>query len=216
MTQKALITWGGWDGHTPKETAQVFAEALEKKGFQVSVENSLESWADVDYLKTFNLIIPVWTMGSIEKEQVQGLTRAVAEHGVGLAGVHGGMGDAFRGQINYEWMVGGIFVGHPHVGDYTVIKTEQSSPITEALPEAFPYKSEQYYMLVDPGNRVLAETIYTLKDGQRVRMPVVWTRQWGKGRVFYSALGHRYEEFHDFPHVLDMTVKGFLWATHLL
>jgi uncharacterized protein len=43
-------------------------------------------------------------------------------------------------------------------------------------------------------------------------MPVIWTRSLGAGRVFYSALGHQAQEFTDFPHVKDMTVKGLLWA----
>ena len=57
----------------------------------------------------------------------------------------------------------------------------------------FPYRSEQYYMHVDPGNEVLATTTFSGEHApwiEGVSMPVVWKRRYGKGRVFYSSLGH--------------------------
>ena len=62
----------------------------------------------------------------------------------------------------------------------------------------FDYRSEQYYMHVDPSNQVLATTTFSGDhapwiDG--VVMPVVWKRRHGKGRVFYSSLGHVASEF---------------------
>jgi type 1 glutamine amidotransferase len=207
---KALLVWGGWDGHTPKDTTEIFAEELKKRDVEVTVQDSLECYEDCENLKTYDVIIPYWTMGKLTKEQWKGLNEAV-KSGVGFAGVHGGTGDAFRGNIDYEWMVGGIFVGHPHVDDYTVCLTTVKDPITDGLPHSFPYKSEQYYMLTDPGNRVLMDTLYE-REGMRVRMPVTWTKSWGEGRVFYSALGHVAQEFKDYPQVLEMTMRGFLWA----
>jgi len=208
--KSALVVWGGWDGHTPKDTAATLAGELEKNGFTVRVENSLEPLADAEALKALDLIVPMWTMGEISKEQCKGLTQAV-EGGVGLAGVHGGMGDSFRGRVEYQWMVGGQFVGHPYIGDYAVRLTDQKSPITKGMKPRFKYNSEQYYMIVDPAVRVLAETTYTFQ-GRKCVMPVVWTRMWGRGRVFYSALGHQAKEFVTYPDVLAMTTRGMLWA----
>jgi len=207
---KALIVWGGWVGHTPEQTAEVFRKALTAHGFRVRVESSLEPLKDATALKRLDLIVPIWTMGQITREEHQGLDEAVRS-GVGLGGVHGGMCDAFRGNISYQWLCGGQFVGHPHRGDYWVSLTGVRHPITRGMPRRFKYNSEQYYMLTDPGNTVLAETIYRL-DGQRVRMPVVWVKRWGRGRVFFSALGHVAEEFERYPHVLDMTTRGLIWA----
>ncbi len=85
------------------------------------------------------------------------------------------------------------------------------SHITAALPQSFRYNSEQYYQLVDPGNVVLADALYEY-DGRRCIMPTIWYKGWGKGRVFYSAMGHAAKEFVDFPHVLEMTARGILWA----
>jgi len=208
--KKALIFYGGWDGHTPKEAAELFEAELKSKSFEVKVEGSLDSLSDTQLLRGFDLIVPIWTMGSLSKEQSKGLLEAV-RGGVGLGGFHGGTGDAFRGDIDYEWMVGGHFLGHPHVGDYTVELTGVKSPITAGMPQSFAYKSEQYYVMVDPAIEVLATTIYK-HEGRETAMPVVWTKSWGKGRVFYSSLGHTAAELKSYPEVLAMTVRGMLWA----
>ena len=149
-------------------------------------------------------------MGQMSPEQWAGLNAAV-KSGVGVAGVHGGMGDAFRGNLEYQWMTGGQFVGHPHVGDYSVRMTGVKHTITDGMAPMFDYNSEQYYMIVDPGVTALADTLYEY-DGCRIVMPCVWVKTWGKGRVFYSALGHVAKEFVDHPAVLDMTVRGLVWA----
>ncbi|MCF7838562.1 MAG: ThuA domain-containing protein [Candidatus Marinimicrobia bacterium] len=207
---KALILWGGWEGHTPRAAAERVADALRAAGGVVDLENSLAPLEDADRLRTYQVIVPVWTMGQLSKEQGDNLNQAVAA-GVGFAGFHGGAGDAFRGNLNYEWMVGGLFVGHPYVGTYQVARTGEDSPITAGLPPVFDYHSEQYYMLVDPANRVLATTRYR-HNGQDVTMPVIWTKFWGRGRVFYSALGHEAKEFEQYPAILEMTVRGIHWA----
>ncbi|MDX6767825.1 MAG: ThuA domain-containing protein [Candidatus Methylacidiphilales bacterium] len=209
MKRKALILAGGWPGHHPESIADLFQADLATAGFNVQVEKSLDPLADAS-LPTYDLIFPCWTMGQLTDVQSKGLQAAVRS-GSGLGGIHGGMGDAFRGNLDYEWMVGGHFVGHPHVGDYTVRLRVIGDEITEGMPEEFPYRSEQYYMMVDPGIRVLAETVYTY-EGHTCAMPVVWTKQWGAGRVFYNALGHDPKEFLDHPHVRQMTVRGLLWA----
>jgi len=206
----ALIFYGGWGGHTPAETTEIFERELVAKGVEVRREPTLDALADGEALKRLDLIVPHWTTGEMPAELWKNLSAAVRS-GVGLAGVHGGAGDAFRGNVDYQWMVGGQFVGHPHVGEYTVRLTGASSPITEGMPREFAYKSEQYYMLVDPGVTVLADTLYD-HGGRQVVMPAVWTKTWGAGRVFYSSLGHVAQEFTDYPNVLAMTVRGMLWA----
>jgi len=207
---KALIFWGGWDGHTPEQTSKLLEQGLKARGSDVEVANSQDCLADLEKLKGLDLIVPQWTMGTIADAHWANLSRAVREFGVGFAGCHGGTGDAFRSNLDYNWMVGGHFVGHPYVGEYPVHLTCQD-PITAGLPASFPYNSEQYYMMTDPGIRVLATTPYDY-DGQVTTMPVIWTKQWGRGRVFYSALGHSHEEFAKYPAVLAMTIRGFEWA----
>ncbi len=207
---KALIFYGGWEGHEPAAMAAIIQRELGAQSFEVQAENSLEPLDDAVRLREFDLIVPCWTMGELSEERTKNLADAVAS-GVGLGGFHGGMGDAFRGNLTYEWMTGGHFLGHPHVGDYRIRLTDRQHPITDALPQDFIYNSEQYYMMVDPAIEVLADTLYE-QEGRRITMPVIWTHQWGRGRVFYSALGHQAKEFTDYPAVLEMTLKGLIWA----
>ena len=214
MKKKALINWGGWDGHEPKQCADVFAPILEREGFEVRIANDLAVYTDKDYLQSLSLIVPTWTMSKITGEQEKGLLDAVAS-GVGIAGWHGGMCDSFRENTGYQFMTGGQWVAHPDgIIDYTVNITPSTDPITAGIPD-FKMHSEQYYMHTDPGNVVLATT--TFRD--RVSspwvngtvMPVVWKRTWEKGRVFYSSLGHVAKDF-DVPEAREILRRGMLWA----
>lgn len=211
--REALIVWGGWAGHEPEQGARLVAAMLQDAGFTTYLENTTEAFADPG-IAEMSLIVPIFTMSKIEKEELDNLTRAV-ESGVGLAGYHGGMGDAFREAVEYQFMVGGQWVAHPgNIIDYTVEITKPEDPIMAGLPARFPYRSEQYYMHVDPSNEVLATTRFTGEhaswiDG--VTMPVVWKRRHGLGRVFYSSLGHVAREF-EVPEMREILRRGMLWA----
>jgi type 1 glutamine amidotransferase len=210
-TPTAILFHGGWAGHEPDQCADLFSQGLRARGFAVDTFDHLDILDQADRLAAADLIVPIWTMGTITKAQLENLSAAVRS-GVGLGGFHGGMGDAFRGATDYEWLVGGHFVGHPHVGPYSVQVVQPEHPVVAGLEPAFDYDSEQYYLLTDPGNDVLATTEYT-HDGQTCAMPVVWTKRWGQGRVFYSALGHKIGEFDQHPKVFEMTLAGLEWAT---
>jgi type 1 glutamine amidotransferase len=205
--KSALIVQGGWQGHEPKQVSDILAKALKDKGFAVEVADTLDAFKDEQKLKSLDLIVPIWTMGQISKEQLKPLLEAV-KSGVGIAGVHGGMGDAFRQETEYQYMVGGQWVAHPG-GDgvkYGVHIVDSNHPITKGLHD-FDVSSEHYYMHVDPGNHVLATT----KFGEVV-MPVTWIKMYGKGRVFYSSLGHVAQVFEQDPQILAMVTRGMLWA----
>ena len=213
-TKTALINWGGWNGHEPEACAELFAELLRKKDFEVKVVSDLEVYADEAYMQSLELIVPSWTMSDISDEQEAGLLKAV-KSGVGLAGWHGGVADSFRSRVEYQFMVGGQWVAHPgNIIPYTVQITE-ADPITEGLAD-FEMNSEQYYMHVDPGNEVLATTTFSGEHGDApwiagTVMPVVWKRYYGKGRVFYSSLGHVRKDF-DVPEARELMLRGMLWA----
>jgi len=212
--KSALIVWGGWEGHQPRQCADLFAAELTNRGFTVEVSNSLASFDDAARLATFSLIVPIWTMGVIAEQQAKNLVNAVLA-GTGLAGFHGGMGDAFRGSINYQWMVGGQFVAHPdNIKDYTVRIVDRGDPIMQGI-EDFTVHTEQYYMLVDPRNEILATTVAQSVSApwtNGVVIPCVWKKQHGAGRVFYSALGHQASEFNTVPQQLKLTLRGMEWA----
>mgnify|MGYP003735663925 CR=1 FL=1 len=213
MAKKALIVRGGWDGHQPIEVSELFREILENEGFQVEISETLDAFLDVEKLKALDLIIPIWTMGKITHEQVMPVLEAVAS-GVGLAGCHGGMCDAFRECVHWQFMTGGQWVAHPGgVIDYRVNVTRPDDEVMAGITD-FDYRSEQYYMHVDPSNEVLATTTFTGEhapwiDG--VVMPVVWKRRHGKGRVFYSSLGHAATEFEN-RDMATILRRGINWA----
>lgn len=205
--KKALIVQGGWDGHQPKEVSELLGGQLRQHDFDVTISDTLDAFKEHD-LTQFDLIVPIWTMGKIEKEQLLPVLEAV-KGGVGLAGVHGGMCDAFRNETEWQYMTGGQWVAHPGNDgvEYTVeMNPAEPSPITEGIP-TLNIKSEQYYMHVDPAVRVLATT--TFPDG--TVMPVAWTKYWGKGRVFYCSLGHQANVIEP-PDVLELVTRGMLWA----
>src|SRR5688572_16098949 len=196
MSLKALIVWGGWDGHQPKEVAEVFERVLVEDGFSVDVSDTLDAFKDRDLMQ-LDLIVPIWTMGQITQEQLNPVLAAV-ESGVGMGGCHGGMCDAFRMNTNWQFMTGGQWVAHPGNDGvkYKVNIKNRAHPMTQGIND-FDVSSEQYYMHVDPAVKVLASTKFPTPgaDGPHLRngefdMPVVWTKFHGKGRVFYNSLGH--------------------------
>jgi type 1 glutamine amidotransferase len=210
--RRALIVWGGWSGHEPERCAQIVAEMLTQDGFSVRLETSTAAFAD-PALDELCLIVPIFTMATIAKEEVSNLSRAV-RGGVGLAGFHGGMGDAFRDAVEYQFMCGGQWVAHPgNIIDYRVNITRPDDPIVQGIGD-FDYRSEQYYMHVDPSNEVLATTTFSGEHApwiEGVVMPVVWKRRHGRGRVFYSSLGHAAKEF-EVPEMSTILRRGLLWA----
>ena len=214
--KKALIFYGGWDGHTPKETAELFRDMLAAEGFQVTMSDTLDVLNNYEDLKQYDLFIPVWTMGEIGWEQCNNICKAV-EEGAGIAGCHGGMCDSFRVSTDWQFMTGSQWVAHPGNDQavYTV-NLKQDNPFTEGL-EDFRLQSEQYYIHVDPVVKVHATTRFPVFEGPHssngeVDLPVVYTKTWGKGKVFYNSLGHTYKVFEDIPAAKEIMRRGFLWA----
>jgi type 1 glutamine amidotransferase len=214
--RKALIVWGGWDGHQPKEVAEIFRGQLVQEGYSVEVSNTLEAFADGEKLKALDLIVPVWTMGRIEQEWVNNVSVAV-QNGVGLAGCHGGMCDAFRENTDWQFMTGGQWIAHPGNDgtEYTVNVKHSSSALVEGIDD-FTVSSEQYYLHVDPAIEVLATTRFPLAPGphslnKAVDMPVIWTKRWGSGRVYYNSLGHQ-ANIMEIPVVMELMRRGFNWC----
>lgn len=211
--KSVLVVYGGWEGHEPEKCKDLFVPWLKEQGFKVTVSPSLDSYLDKDLMESLDLIIQTFTMSTITEEQAEGLLNAV-RNGVGIAGWHGGLGDSFRNNTEYQFMVGGQWVAHPGgTIDYEVNIINHDDPITKGLQD-FKVHSEQYYMHVDPHNEVLATTTF---NGEHVdwidgaTIPVVWKKKFGKGKVFYSSLGHSADEF-DLPETMAIMQRGILWA----
>ena len=211
--QRAFLVVGGWRGHAPATFAEWARAELDIEGFDVTLATSLDPLADAAAMQSYDLIVPLWTKGELSPEQELGLVQAV-EEGTGLAGWHGGMGDAFRGSVRYQFVVGGQFVAHPgDVIEYRV-RIERREGLLAGIDD-FDIRSEQYYMHVDPCNEVWATTTFDGEHAPWVEgcvMPVVWTRRHGQGKVFYCSLGHDPAEF-DIPEVREIVRRGMRWAS---
>ncbi|MDC3416052.1 ThuA domain-containing protein [Aquibacillus salsiterrae] len=214
--KKALIFQGGWQGHEPAEVAHILSGVLEEEGFDVKITDTLKTLEEDDLTK-YDLIVPNWTQGTIEKEALQALMTAI-EQGTGLAGLHGGMGDSFRFETDYQFMVGGQWVAHPGNDGitYNVHILDADHPLTEGMKD-FTVTSEQYYMHVDPAVKVHATTRFPVASGPyeangEVDMPVIWTKMWGEGKVYYCSLGH-VAEIVRMPEVIELMRNGMKWAS---
>jgi len=207
----ALIVYGGLASHEPRGTSELVARMLSDEGFTVTLSESLDTFCDAEALRTFDLIVPNWSVDTITDDQANGLVQAV-EAGVNLACWHGGLTTLKHAATSM--LIGGQFLTHPGgIIDYPVHITAHDDPITAGLDD-FVMHSEQYYMHVDPANTVLATTTFSgehLAWIARTVMPVVWTRQWGQGRIFYSALGHNVADF-EIPQVTELLRRGMRWA----
>ena len=211
--KKVLYVYGGWAGHEPKQSVDVFVPWLKSEGAEVVVSNTLDSYLDSKLMDSVDLIIQIWTMGKITNAQEAGLLKAV-KNGAGLAGWHGGTGDSFRENVEYQFMVGGQWVAHPGgVIDYSVTVSNSKDPVTKGLKD-FKMHSEQYYMQVDPNVKVLATTTFSGEHAAWIDgcvIPVVWKKYYGNGRVFYSSLGHKMVDF-EVPEALEIQKRGIRWA----
>lgn len=211
-----LLVHGGWQGHKPKEYTDKIAIYLREAGATVTISPSTAVYEDSTFLASFDLIIQSITMDKISNKAIKGLLTAIKTGKTGFAGCHGGMGDAFRENTAYQYMVGGQFVGHPGGQvDHTVKITNPNDAITENLT-GFNIHSEQYYMHVDPNVKVLATTQFTGEHDAWIdgaTMPVVWKKYFGEGRVFYFSVGHDPVLFDEIKDAKTILMRGFQWAS---
>lgn len=211
--KKVLFIYGGWDGHQPKETTELFIRILADEGFDIDVSTTLSSLLDIEKLEEKDLIVINWTMGNLEGEMSNNLLGAI-KNGTGFGGWHGGAGDAFRNNTSFQFMVGGQFVAHPGgIVEYEVNIVKGEDPIVKGIND-FKLKSEQYYMHTDPSNEVLATTTFQNTEFEWINgtiMPCVWKRKYGRGNVFYASFGHKLSDF-DVPEAREIVRRGLLWA----
>ena len=217
-----IYVYGGWKGHKPSESVDLMVPKLRAEGANVKIFDTLSVYTDEKLMEETDLIIQIWTMGKITEQQFEGLEKAIM-NGTGFAGWHGGTGDSFRDNLKYQFIVGGQFLFHPggHI-DHSIKIIDKSDPITQGLKDFNLKKTEQYYMLVDPNIKVLAISEFDREKYEKPKkkenkitgstMPVVWKKNYGKGRIFYSSIGHHLTEF-EVPEVMTIQMRGFRWAS---
>jgi type 1 glutamine amidotransferase len=226
----ALIVRGGWDGHHPVESTELFIPFLEANGYDVRVEESPAVYADHEAMAGVDLIVQSVTMSEITHQQVMGLRTAVAA-GTGFTGWHGGIADSYRASSDYLQLVGGQFATHPsrHPSElvegseennylsYAIELTDlgRRHPITEGIDD-FQLTTEQYWVLHDDLIDVLATTTHPVQPWhpwhRPIISPAIWTRLWGDGRIVVTTPGHSPDILQD-ANVRTVIERGMLWAT---
>ena len=215
--RRALIVRGGWDGHEPVEATKRFMPFLLEHGFEAEVSETLDVYLDPEHMARYDLVVQCWTMGEMAEAHAEGLAAAVRA-GAGLAGWHGGIVDSFRNVPEYLQLTGGQFATHPggfRTHRVTVVPERAEHAIVAGL-DTWEQYTEQYWILTDGYNDVLATTCFAPEEGgpwnRAVTMPAVWTREWGRGRVFVSTIGHKLDDL-DLPQVRMLIERGLLWAS---
>ena len=199
---KALIVYGGWEGHNPSGMAGYLADLLMQAGIQPTLTDSFDALAHIQR-DGYQLVIPVWTMEHLDPTLVNAILSAVRA-GVGIASLHGVI-DSFRHEAEFHYMLGGQWVTHFEFAVRTYAVQIHPHALTQGLAD-FEVTTEQYYLLVDPANTVLATM-----DVDGTQMPVAWVKSYGVGRVFYCSLGHSLETV-SHPHAQELIKRGMVWA----
>tara|TARA_B100000242_G_C43054696_1_gene493313 strand:+ start:2382 stop:3095 length:714 start_codon:yes stop_codon:yes gene_type:complete len=210
--KNVLVVWGGWDGHKPEKFANIIEDWLKIQNINYEIAEGVEVYDDLNYLLKYDLIIQSVTMGELDGKQEENLTKAVRS-GVGIAGTHGGLGDSFRNNTNYQFMIGGQFVSHP--GNKVKFEVEILKDELTIGVNNFEVETEQYYMHVDPNIDIIAQSRFTNHPHswiENVIMPVAWKKKYGNGKIFYISLGHDPNEFLKYEEAMTLLTRGFIWA----
>lgn len=226
--KRALFVRGGRPAHQPVETTEYFREFLESAGYSIQVSDSPAIYSDKALMSKIDLIVQC-IESEIDEASVQGLLSAVSE-GTGFLGWHGGVLVGFPQSEAYYQMIGGKFVAHPAKAaaertgteddffmPHTIEITPQGKlhPITQVLNN-FELVTEQYWLLTDPYMSVLATTTQLAREGDpwesEVTSPAMWTRKWGKGKIFICSPGHNLNVVTN-DSVATAIRNGLIWAS---
>lgn len=182
MAKVKVLLFSGGEIHNWQGVGNASNDALsESSEFEITrVDQDLSVFAGD--LTAYDVIVFYYTVGEITDAQFNGISNFV-KSGKGFVGIHSAA-DSFRNSPDWRAFIGGHFINHPHFRTYQVSVLDDTHPITEGIDE-FMATDEQYITDYDPRNNILATGLY-----KGVAHPVVWTKDWGVGRVAYIALGH--------------------------
>ena len=201
---KVLFLRGGGI-HDWKTSTQVLMPVFEKTGdFEVTLTEKLED-LNADNLKNYNLVLFHCTgLEFTSPDQEKALCDFVRDGGA-WAGFHS-VTDSFKKSDAYWEMVGGRFAGHGG-GKFTAYIIDKEHPITKPM-EDFEIQDEtyshQYHKFAS------LRTLVRMNKGNE-RQSMAWVQDYGKGRVFYTGLGHGKEAWTN-PQFQRLLVRGMYWA----
>jgi hypothetical protein len=202
------------------ETMKKLAE--QEKDFDVTVTDD-PSVLTKDGLRGYDALL-FYTTGKspeefgINEEQKSALMDFV-KSGKGFAGVHSAT-DTFYTWPEYGEMIGAYFDGHPWHQEVNINVEDTKHPATRHLGASFKINDEIYQFKDFSRNRVhvllsldTSSVDLTKKGVKRTDgdFATAWVRDWGKGRVFYTALGHEEAVWSD-PRFQTHLLNGIRWT----
>ena len=201
---KILFYRGGgvhdWQGLTP-----ILVDILKKAGdFEVTLTESLDD-LKAGKIAGYDLVLVYSTgVNFTDKEQEKGLCEFVRNGGA-YAGIHSAT-DSFKESDAYWELVGGRFAGHGG-GQFKVYVYDREHPITAGL-EDFEIQDETYSHTYH--KNACMRCLVRMDRGDE-RQSMGWVQHYGKGRVFYTGLGHGREAWTN-PQFQKLVVRGIYWA----
>jgi cytochrome c len=185
----------------------------ERNHFRVEATEDASCFTEAG-LKQYQVVIFLSTSGEILNEAQKKAFRTFVESGGGLAAVHAAVAGDVATEGGWPWYGEALcarFTNHSAVVQGTVRVEDAVDPSTKMLPERWVRTDEWYNFMRSPRGvaRVLAsldETTYT-GGTMGADHPIAWCRQMGKGRVWYTALGHTEASFSE-PLFLEHLLGG--------
>lgn len=191
----------------PALVEKTFMELGRKHGFEVACSQDSRQEITGENLKNFDAVW-FYTTGELPWSDVQKADfLAFVKAGKGFGGSHSAT-DTFYKWREYGELIGAYFAGHPPgLQKIRVTVEDPKHPATRHLEKSFSYEDEIYQFREPTKEQKLRDRLHVLmrvdmdstknlwrKDGDN---PLAWTREYGKGRVFYTALGHADQVWRD-------------------
>jgi len=227
---KRVLVFHRADGfkHTSIPTsADVFRQMDAKsEAFEFVVTDDIKHF-DKETLNTYDAVVFCLTTGEIalSDEQKASLLEFVQSGRGGLVGIHSAT-DTFYKWPEFGEMLGGYFDGHPwNANDTVVVKVEQpTNAITAPWGKSTFQITDEIYQIKAPYDRAKQDVLLSLDTDQTDMkkngikrtdkdFAVAWTKPYGKGRVFYTSLGHNDAVWQD-PRYQAHLLAGLQWVTH--
>lgn len=213
------------DGPSVDAAHAAFLDMAKKKGWAIVATDKGGAITPATLAK-FDVLIWNNVSGDVLTLTQRKALKDYVEKGGGFFAVHGSAGDPV---YFWDWyaddLIGARFVGHPIAKQFQaarVVIDDAAHPVAKGLPADWTMTDEWYSFAASPrlkGAKVVAtldESTYEPQGmgTQNLRMgdhPIAWTRCVGKGRSFYSAIGHRPEGYSE-PHVRLLMENAIEWA----
>jgi len=179
--------------------------AIEKLGmengfFVEATEDA--SWFTPTNLARYKAVIFLSTSGDILNDEQQRAFREFIERGGGLVGIHAAVAGDVATEGGWPWYGETLcahFTNHSAIVAAAIDVEDALNPSTSFLPRRWVRTDEWYNFITSPRGkvRVLASLDETTYEGGTMGgdHPVVWCKQLGRGRVWYTALGHTEASF---------------------